>query len=56
MGLASDQSGPTAAGTGDPPAHAEAAIRTDRRLSESQRRALLTVYRSYVGGAAMNRR
>ena len=26
----------------------EAAIRTDRRLTEGQRRALLTVYRSYV--------
>lgn len=27
----------------------EAAIRADRRLKESSRRALLTVYRSYVG-------
>ena len=26
----------------------EAAIRADRRLSEAQRRALLSVYRSYV--------
>jgi transcriptional regulator with XRE-family HTH domain len=30
----------------------EAAIRADRRLTEFQRRALLTVYRSYVGERA----
>ena len=32
-------------------ASTEAAIRSDRRLSEAQKRALLTVYRSYVAAS-----
>jgi transcriptional regulator with XRE-family HTH domain len=43
-----EQAGLIGAGDRSQPASTESAIRADPRLTESQRRALLAVYRSYV--------
>ena len=45
------QARPDSDGAAEPTADVEAAIRSDRRLSATQKDALLTVYRSYVAAA-----
>jgi transcriptional regulator with XRE-family HTH domain len=46
------QARPDSDGGAEPTTDVEAAIRSDRRLSATQKDALLTVYRSYVAAAA----
>jgi len=45
-----DDAGPTSDGGPVQPSGTEAAIRADRLLTETQKEALLSVYRSYVAG------
>jgi transcriptional regulator with XRE-family HTH domain len=49
VGLWSDD-GPDNAGSPNDPSGTEAAIRSDPRLTEAQKEALLSVYRSYIAG------